>query len=201
MTRHVTTQYAFLLDRIWAAIEDGQLEAGDPLPSKRELALRYNVGVETARRVVAELRDLGLVETRPGVGTVVAGGRSPGRPNPIAEDLTRRIDSGELQPGDRVPSTRQLADQWKMHRSQAEKALHQLVAAGRLESRIGSGFYVRADQPIDPDILELLDAISAYGALVRQLTEPGPGPVEALIGAESRLLGAACIVAKRLDGN
>jgi DNA-binding transcriptional MocR family regulator len=48
------------------------LPAGAPLPSDAELVERYRVSRETARRAVALLRDLGLVETKRGIGSIVA---------------------------------------------------------------------------------------------------------------------------------
>jgi len=54
------------------AIVTGQLPVGTPLPSEPELVARYRVSRETVRRAIQLLRDLGLAETRRGVGHFVA---------------------------------------------------------------------------------------------------------------------------------
>jgi DNA-binding transcriptional regulator YhcF (GntR family) len=54
-----------------AEILTRQLPAGTPLQSEPELVARFGVSRETVRRAMGALRDLGLAETRRGVGTVV----------------------------------------------------------------------------------------------------------------------------------
>src|SRR5258708_926125 len=50
----------------------GQLRAGDPYPSVRTLRKELKINPNTAHKVVAHLVNEGLLETRPGIGTVVA---------------------------------------------------------------------------------------------------------------------------------
>ncbi|MFX3658795.1 MAG: FadR/GntR family transcriptional regulator [Ectobacillus sp.] len=50
--------------------EDG-LEAGDKLPSERELSARLNVGRSSVREALRALELVGLIETRRGEGTFV----------------------------------------------------------------------------------------------------------------------------------
>jgi AcrR family transcriptional regulator len=54
-------------------IQSGELAAGDRVPSTREIVRRWGVAMATASKVLAALKDEGLVRTRPGEGTVVAG--------------------------------------------------------------------------------------------------------------------------------
>jgi DNA-binding GntR family transcriptional regulator len=54
-------------------IEAGELRAGAKLPGERELAAEYGVAIGTARRAVQDLRDRGLVQTLPSLGTFIAG--------------------------------------------------------------------------------------------------------------------------------
>lgn len=58
----------------------------------------------------------------------------------IAADLRRRIAEGELAPGDRVPSTRQVAAQWGVALATATRALAELRREGlvRAEPRVGT---------------------------------------------------------------
>ncbi|MCE2941010.1 MAG: GntR family transcriptional regulator [Gemmatimonadetes bacterium] len=58
------------------AIVAGLLQPGTPFPSVRELSMALRINPNTAHKVVAELVRSGLLEVRPGVGTVVASGRS-----------------------------------------------------------------------------------------------------------------------------
>jgi GntR family transcriptional regulator len=50
----------------------GQLRPGDSYPSVRTLSKELKINPNTAHKVVAYLVSEGLLETRPGIGTVVA---------------------------------------------------------------------------------------------------------------------------------
>jgi DNA-binding transcriptional regulator YhcF (GntR family) len=65
-----------------------QMPAGSQLPSEPELQARYGVSRDTVRNAVRVLRDLGLVETRRGVGHFVT--------------WTPEISEVVLTPGSRV---------------------------------------------------------------------------------------------------
>jgi len=54
------------------AIVAGQLAPGDPFPSVRALSRELKINPNTAHKVVAQLLADGLLESRPGIGTVVA---------------------------------------------------------------------------------------------------------------------------------
>jgi GntR family transcriptional regulator len=58
------------------AIVAGQFREGDPFPSVRTLAQELRINPNTAHKVIAQLIDDGLLESRPGIGTVVAPLRS-----------------------------------------------------------------------------------------------------------------------------
>lgn len=51
----------------------------------------------------------------------------------IAEDLTRRIKSGELEPGSRLSNGEEIAEQWGVSRHTAHRALHELQRQGLVE--------------------------------------------------------------------
>jgi DNA-binding transcriptional regulator YhcF (GntR family) len=57
-------------------IQSGELAAGERVPSTREITRRWSVAMATASKVLATLKEEGLVRTRRGVGTVVAGSSS-----------------------------------------------------------------------------------------------------------------------------
>ncbi|WP_433718598.1 TetR/AcrR family transcriptional regulator C-terminal domain-containing protein [Actinoplanes sp. CA-051413] len=57
---------------IAARIAAGELAPGDRVPSTRQLIADHGIAMATATKVIATLREQGLVQPRPGVGTVVA---------------------------------------------------------------------------------------------------------------------------------
>jgi GntR family transcriptional regulator len=54
------------------AMVSGQLRPGDPFPSVRALSKDLKINPNTAHKIVAFLINEGLLEPRPGIGTVVA---------------------------------------------------------------------------------------------------------------------------------
>jgi len=54
------------------AMISGQMRPGDPFPSVRVLSKELKINPNTAHKVVTYLVTNGLLETRPGIGTVVA---------------------------------------------------------------------------------------------------------------------------------
>ncbi len=54
------------------AIISGQLLPGDAFPSVRNLSVELKINPNTAHKVVAHLLEQGLLEVRPGMGTMVA---------------------------------------------------------------------------------------------------------------------------------
>jgi GntR family transcriptional regulator len=54
------------------AMVSGQMRPGDPFPSVRALSKELKINPNTAHKIVAHLVNEGLLETRPGIGTVVA---------------------------------------------------------------------------------------------------------------------------------
>src|SRR5439155_27141195 len=54
------------------AVISGQLRAGDTFPSVRTLAKELKINPNTAHKAVAHLVSAGLLETRPGIGTIAA---------------------------------------------------------------------------------------------------------------------------------
>jgi DNA-binding transcriptional regulator YhcF (GntR family) len=100
----------------------------------------------------------------------------------LREQLTTQIRLGilcrELAPGERLPSTRELARRFGIHANTASAAYRELESGGWVEFRHGSGVYVRATRPAAPP--------AGAGAI-----EFG---IDALIGelmAKARKLGAS----------
>jgi GntR family transcriptional regulator len=53
------------------AILSGHLRPGDPFPSVRTLSRELKINPNTAHKVISDLVEAGMLETRAGVGTVV----------------------------------------------------------------------------------------------------------------------------------
>lgn len=71
-------------------ISGGELGPGEALPSVRELAEKLGVAPMTVSQVYADLKAVGLIETRPGSGTFVSERRPASRRDPSL--LHRHID-------------------------------------------------------------------------------------------------------------
>ncbi|MGQ9724480.1 MAG: MocR-like pyridoxine biosynthesis transcription factor PdxR, partial [Tepidimonas sp.] len=65
----------------------------------------------------------------------------------LYEALRRAMLDGRLSAGDRLPSSRELAQDLRLSRNTVVAALEQLGAEGYLVSRVGSGTYVRDQLP------------------------------------------------------
>ncbi len=72
----------------------------------------------------------------------------PIRPKKISEEIVEQIkgliSNGDLKPGDRVPSERELASMLGVSRPSVREAIMVLSAMGFLEARQGGGTFVRA---------------------------------------------------------
>lgn len=66
----------------------------------------------------------------------------------IVSGFQARIEQGLLRAGTRLPSIREFARQQQVSRFTVVEAYDRLVARGDVESRRGSGFYVRARRPV-----------------------------------------------------
>ncbi|MEO6086245.1 MAG: TetR/AcrR family transcriptional regulator C-terminal domain-containing protein [Umezawaea sp.] len=85
-------------------IEEGELTPGSRVPSVRGIAAEWGVAIATATKVVAVLRDEGLVHAVPRVGTVVA------TPAPSRRSAPRRDSSAQLTREQVVSAAVDIAD-------------------------------------------------------------------------------------------
>jgi len=60
----------------------------------------------------------------------------------IAEAIRRDVIDGNLQPGDKLPSVRELSRQWGCTQGTVQRAYHELALQGIVESRAGKGTQV-----------------------------------------------------------
>jgi len=73
MTPHVRTDT--LVDRVVHELRqmilDGEIQPGDFLPTRKELAAQFGVGLSTVHEAIQALAAVGMLESRPGKGTWV----------------------------------------------------------------------------------------------------------------------------------
>ena len=84
----------------------------------------------------------------------------------VITDIRDRILSGDWQPGHRIPSELELAEQYACSRMTINKAVTQLARAGYLERRRRAGTFVRQPQ-VQSAILEIPDIRTEVAALHR----------------------------------
>jgi len=82
----------------------------------------------------------------------------------LAGRLAAQIESGELAPGDRLPTEQQLASRYGVSRTVVREAMHQLKSRALVVARQGSGVFVAAppaNQPLafDPSVLESVQSV------------------------------------------
>ncbi|WP_067700421.1 GntR family transcriptional regulator [Nocardia jejuensis] len=61
----------------------------------------------------------------------------------VADELARRVASGDYAPGDLMPSVRQVAEEFEMNRATAQLVLGRLESYGFVDAHRGRGFAVR----------------------------------------------------------
>ena len=112
----------------------------------------------------------------------------------IARALEDQIASGELRPGDRTPSVRELARDFGVSPATASRALAQLAAIGLIDSRPGIGMIVLQRGPsqlLARDRLAVAQrtgAINRSGEYARRIsatTEEADARVRAALGINS----------------
>jgi DNA-binding GntR family transcriptional regulator len=60
----------------------------------------------------------------------------------VADELRRRIDAGRYKPGERFPGTVDIAAEFDVSQSTAQKAVVQLRSEGLLRTVLGQGSFV-----------------------------------------------------------
>ena len=117
-----------------------------------------------------------------------------GDPRPIGRQIVdavrMKVATGELSPGDQLPSVRGLAQQLTINPNTVAKAYAELATEGWLESRQGMGLYVAAprqrlsdderERRLDDAIGRFVNDVVPLGFLVED--------VEARVGHEFRQL-------------
>lgn len=136
--------YAQIADALRGRIASGDLAPGALLPSEAALCEEFAVVRNTVRRALAALEAEELIKTLAGKGRVVRGGApTQYEYRRIATDLRRQIESGELPPGNVLPSEAAIVETYGVARGTARQALADLQRAGLIETQHGKGRFVR----------------------------------------------------------
>ena len=113
----------------------------------------------------------------------------------VADALIERIDNGDLLPGSRCPSERQLASEYGISRMTARAAVNLLVHRGYVARKNGSGTFV-ASPKIELD----LSTVAGFSdRILRHGITPGARVIEArTVGAD--VLDASVATALEITG-
>jgi GntR family transcriptional regulator len=97
-------------------IVSGQMRAGDPFPSVRALSKALKINPNTAHKVIAHLLADGLLEVRPGIGTVVAvpSSTAADRANLLRHELEQLVVQAKRLGLDVTDVTRAVASHWEL---------------------------------------------------------------------------------------
>jgi len=217
-----THRYEKLAEIIVSMIHNGSLVPGSRLPSMRAASDQHRVSVSTARQAYRLLKDRGLLVARAQSGFFVSDGaasrdgsvttqsrtttamdeHSSYRYEQLVDLILSMIDNGTLASGMRLPSLRQMSEQYHVSISTVMQAYRQLENRGSVIARPQSGFYVATSQG------EKLALPSTSRPSARASTVSISGAVAALLehASNSSLVPLGCAVpeaallqSKRLD--
>jgi len=108
----------------------------------------------------------------------------------IVGELRRRILTGELAPGDRLPSTRQITHQWGVAMATATKVLTELRREGLVEAVPGVGTVVRRPIAAPPPPASAVAGVHDAVPAPRRRRRPGDEPL-----TRDRIVAAAIRIA------
>ena len=140
--------YKSIAAAVRVRIVEDEFPPGSTLPSEAALCRQYGVSRNTLRRALDELAAEGLLIAQPGRGRVVPGDIGTGKSaipqyRSMATELRALIESGQLAPGDALPSEAALSQRYGVARGTARHALAELEGAGLVVSIHGKGRFVR----------------------------------------------------------
>ncbi|WP_245408841.1 PLP-dependent aminotransferase family protein [Rhizobium wuzhouense] len=99
----------------------------------------------------------------------------------LYRSLRDLIESGQMRPGDKLPTTRDISSRFRVSRGAAVAAYEMLVADGFAEARVGAGTYVADAVPLRQA------ALPAKPILVEEARAPLPGALGCSTADETTL--------------
>lgn len=123
----------------------------------------------------------------------------------VVQRYRQKIVNGELKDGDRLPSVRQIAEEWKLAHATASKVLATLRGDGLAESHPGVGTVVRAqlhrgatDRALRMLATGKIYAPNEYAVITAAGLAPAPAHVAEALGIEA---GAQAVRRQRVTHN
>lgn len=122
----------------------------------------------------------------------------------VASQIHRLIAQGRLEPGDRLPPERELAEMFGVSRTSVRDAIRVLEMRGLVEPRHGEGTVVK-QIPIDAIVGPLADALAASKDLtadlfdMRRMLEPPLARVAALRATDEDITAMENILARQAE--
>jgi len=81
----------------------------------------------------------------------------------VTREISSKIESGELSPGDRIPSERWFEEELGVSRTTVRRAIRELLGAGRLESRGRAVYVAEAGEAPTNRLVSLTELARARG--------------------------------------
>ena len=98
-------------------------------------------------------------------------GLLPHRYQQVADDLRAQIESGRYPAGDRLPTKPALMKRYGIALGTLDRAIEELRKAGLVETRQGSGMFVRRPDPERSEYDVVMERVDDLAEEIRQLRE------------------------------
>jgi GntR family transcriptional regulator, transcriptional repressor for pyruvate dehydrogenase complex len=128
-----TKVFELVAEQIEKRILDGELRSGDRLPTERELAEQFHVSRTGVREAMKILAQKGLVDMRPGRGTIVIDGAHEAMQDSIG--LAMKLKLGEVGGSDKLVEVREILET-EIAALAAARATEKEIAAMREAIRV-----------------------------------------------------------------
>jgi len=106
----------------------------------------------------------------------------------LIQKLIRRIIRGDMEPGEKMPSVRETALQFKVNPNTVQRAYAELERLAVVETRRGLGTFVTEDKTLLERLREKLKG-EKIAAFIAEMREMGFGQREIMDGLKEKLRG------------
>lgn len=172
----------WLIGKIEAGLQAGNLETGQRLPSKAEFAYRLGVSIGTVQNALKYVEDNGHIEAKPCVGTIIRDKNQPAlfskkstsKRDIIISQIKNYIKENNFQPGENIASSKHIAQVLNHPINTVRLALENLCTQGILKhnfknSKDQTGWFL-ASTDFEPET-ESLNRETLVEKVVKDLKE------------------------------
>jgi DNA-binding transcriptional MocR family regulator len=173
LDRYGKPHYKAIADAIAQDVRDGRLHVSDRLPPQRELAERLGINFTTVARGYVEAQRRGLIESRVGQGTFVAGQPRRRHPaiRPAVADLTMNVAP---EPEDRALLDRMQAGMVRVAADLPTLLRYQAFGGTYVQREAATHFLARRGVFVEPERLCICPGTHlAFQAVLQVLAQPG----------------------------